>query len=515
MYLRIQIHNRFHSRYSPAPVYEGHGKDAEREGEIAGLGIVERNHLRSTAQATHASPRKNTTRTPGASQKKQRPSHVESEDRDKQSPASASRTEPDRQAVSPNNAPLDLVPMEKSGETGTLKEVLAELEALRDENERLRREADQTYIPSEPAVLAYTSKVFYQIKKSLYLDEPRWEPAEGSGVVLVASNPIQKKEHYLGQHPEIAFAIYKEYRETPPSDSSKIATKDGVYLSPTPTHEYLSLIARDMVDAVEELVQEIPGFGNYFPYFNPEGRILAPYFFMYYSAPFIDEVLPKLHVSSQNLIRQLQVAVDKSCGCEHKSAKLQVEKGMIARKHLKYLVRPGDVLVSNGIDGNIPQAYIATGWIETPETAIEDLQSGESDFVPKKRAPRYRSLAKSASRHTLTTYTWHVPVWYWEFNGTFARKETRIKVEMSLGYDEESIDIRQLNHYPLQYADEGMRALLEKRGETFWSLRNRRFVSYMRSEDDELYNVCLPLLEAFSAVMNADAVPLDRRQIHD
>jgi len=474
-----------------------------------GLSVVERNRLQSKAQATHALLRPLTTRTPRVSLQKKRSSHVESEDPDEESGASAWKAELMRQTASLSNTPLDLVRTENGEENGALKEVLDELEALRDENERLRRGANEASKHSEPTVLAYTSKVFYQIEKSLYLNEPRWEPAEGSGVVLVASNPIRKKEYYLDQHPEIAFAIYKEYKETPPSDSSKIATKDGVYLSPIPAHEYLSLIAHEMVDAVEELVQEIPGFGQYFPYFNPEGRILAPYFFMYYSAPFIHEVLPKLHVSSQNLIRQLQVAVDKSYGFEHRSAKLQAENGMVARKHLKYLVRPGDVLVSNGLDENIPQAYIATSWIETPETAPEDSQPEESDFVQRKRTPRYGSLAKSASEHTLTTYTWQVPVWNWKFDGTFARQETRINVEMSLSHDEESIEIRQLNHYPLQYADEGMRALLEKRGETFWSLRNRRFVSYMRSEDDELYNVCPPLLEAIRAVMNADAVFLD------
>jgi hypothetical protein len=61
---------------------------------------------------------------------------------------------------------------------------------------------------------------------------------------------------------------------------------------------------------------------------------------------------------------------------------------------------------------------------------------------------------------------------------------------MSLTNDEDSVEIRSLNNYPLQYATAEIRSLLEKRGKTFWSLRNRRFVSYMSSEEDELYNVC-------------------------
>jgi hypothetical protein len=374
-------------------------------------------------------------------------------------------------------------------ESSTLEEVLDELEALRIENERLRQGTGETTAPTQPAVLAYTSKVFYQVGKTLYLDEPRWEPAEGGGVVLLANNPIRKMEYYLDQHPEIAFAIYKEYKQTPPSDRSKIETKDGVYRSPTPAHEFLSLIATDMLDAIEELVQQIPGFGDYFPYFEPDGQILAPYLFMYYSAPFIPDVLPKLDIPSQNLIKQLHAAIDKSYGYEYDSAKLQADKGMVARQHLKYLIRPGDVLVSNGSEGNIPQACIATGWIEAPETVLDDSQYEDSDYIRRKRVPRYGPLANSASSRKLTTYVWEVPVWYWLFDGVFAKRETRVGIVMALGYEEESIEIKDLNIYPLQYASKEMRPLLEKRGRTFWSLRNRRFVSYTRSEDDELYAV--------------------------
>jgi hypothetical protein len=375
-------------------------------------------------------------------------------------------------------------------EGSTLEGVLEELEALRIENQRLRQGPGATFVPIQPAVLAYTSRVFYQIGQTFYLDEPRWEPAEGADVVLLANNPIRNMEYYLDQHPEIAFAIYKRYTQTPPSDRSKIETKDGVYRSPAPAHEFLSLIAPDILDAVEELVQQIPGFGDYFPYFDPERQILAPYLFMYYSAPFIPDILPELDLPVQNLIKQLEAAIDKSYGYEYDSAKLQAEKGMVARKHLKYLIRPGDVLVSNGSEGNIPQACIATSWIEAPETVLEDSRYEESEFIQRKRIPRYGPLANSASSRQLTTYVWDIPVWKWQYDGAFAKLETHVEIVMSLGYEDESVEIKKLNFYPLQYADREMRSLLEKRGKTFWSIRNRRFVSYMRSEDDELYSVC-------------------------
>ncbi|CAN9079562.1 unnamed protein product [Alternaria sp. RS040] len=367
-----------------------------------------------------------------------------------------------------------------------LQDALGELKALKMENERLRKDACQAPVSSQPA---YSYKVFYQLRTVLYLDEPCWEPAEGSRVILLANNPIRKLEHYLDQHPEIAFAIYKEYDQDPYRDSSEIETVDGVYRSPIPTHEVLSFVSPDMRSAVKEFVQQIPRFDYYFPLFNLDRDIPAPYLFMYYSTPFIAGVLPKLSTRSRNLIKQLQAVVAESYGHEYTSVKLQVEKGIIARKYLKYLVRPGDVLVSTATEGNIPQACIARGWIETPETTLEDPELEEWVHVGKRLSEGHDSLFNSISSHKMTKYVWKVPVWYWSFDGNFGRHETRIDIMMSLANEGDSVDIRSLNHYPLQYAAAEIRSLLEKRGKTFWSLRNRRFVSYMRSEEDELYNI--------------------------
>lgn len=372
-------------------------------------------------------------------------------------------------------------------DVSALGDALDEIKALRMENERLRQAACQPSVPSQPV---YSSKVFYRIGPALYLDEPRWEPAEGSSVRLLANSPIRNLEHYLDQHPEISFSICKEYAQHVVHDCSEIETIDGVYRPPSPTHEVLSLVSPDMQDAVEELIQQIPKFGDYFPRFDPDEKIPAPYLFMYYSTPFIPEVLPKLGARSRNLITQLQAVIAESYGHEYKSAKLQADKGMIARKHLKYLIRPGDVLVSTTSEGNIFQACIARGWIEASETTLKDAKGEEWEYMQNRRIKGHDRLINPKSSRKMTTYVWRVPVWYWLFDGNFERHETNIDIMMSLANEEDSVEIRSLNNYPLQYAAAETRSLLEKRGKIFWSLRNRRFVSYMRSEEDELYKVC-------------------------
>ncbi|CAN9145115.1 unnamed protein product [Alternaria alternata] len=324
----------------------------------------------------------------------------------------------------PHVTPSGMNLMHAKKDEDILQDALGELKALKMENERLRQDACQAPVSSQPV---YSYRVFYQIRGVLYLDEPCWEPSEGSSVILLAKNPIRRLEHYLDRHPEIAFAIYKDYKQDLLPDSREIEGVDGIYRSPIPTHELLSFVSPEMRSAVKELVQQIPKFDYYFPHFRFNRDIAAPYLFMYYSTPFMTGVLPKLSMRSRNLIKQLQAVVTESYGHEYTSVKLQAEKGMIARKYLKYLVRPGDVLVSSATEGNIPQACIARAWIGAPETTLEDPELEEWEHVGKQLIEGHDSLVNSVSGRKMTKYVWKVPVWNWSFDGNFGRHETSIE----------------------------------------------------------------------------------------
>jgi hypothetical protein len=242
-----------------------------------------------------------------------------------------------------------------------------------------------------------------------------------------------------------------------------------------------------MVEAVDEFVQKVPKFGDYFPFFNPERRIGAPYLFMYYSLPFAATVLPALDVPSQNLVNQLIITLEKSHGYEYDSARLQAKKGKVARHLIRYLIRPGDILVDDADTES--QAYVAKGWIEGPEVTLEELDDEEPDNINRKRIPRYGPHANSAKSRSTIMHSWEVPAWYWKFDGVFEKTEITLTLNMLVGYDEEAVSIKDLNFCPIQYAAESTRELLQKRGKTFWSLRNKRFVSYLRVNDEELNNV--------------------------
>jgi hypothetical protein len=377
------------------------------------------------------------------------------------------------------------------GPTG-ISDLLEELEDLRRENQLLREGAPAPAPPPpppRPAAPAHTFQIFHHVHDGTFLDKPHWEPGEG-GPILRASNPIRNIDHYLDQHPEVAFVFFKLYKSIAPADRTKIETKDGVFREPFPFEETLRLISNPMIEAVDEYVQRVTDFGEFFPYFDVRGPIEAPYLFMYYSAPFLPDILPDLDLISRNLISKLHESIMSSHGYEYESAKLQAEKGLVARHLMKYLVRPGDVLVD--MLGPSTQAYVALDWpMENPPPEDDNRDDYEDyDPIKRKRTPKWKhSQAKGASTRKSLKYSWRIPVEYWRFNGNFELHKEYIIMEMNVGYDEEAVPINLLNFVPLDVAPPGLRTTLENRGKMFWKIRFKKFVTYCRPNDDDLDDV--------------------------
>jgi len=362
-------------------------------------------------------------------------------------------------------------------------EVLEELEELRRENKRLNEEQARYPTFSQPAMPASTYRTFHFIDKtSYYLDEPQWVPGD-TGPRLHANIPIRNIQYYLDQHPDIAFAVFKTYRHRPPRDLSEIETKDGVFRAPEPETQNLSFISDTMIDAVEEFVLAVPDFHYYFPNFDARRNISEPYLFMFYSEPFMAEILPNLDGVSRRLLEQLRECIDASHGFDYSAAKSLAEKGFVSKNLFKYLIRPGDILVKPA--GQRTKAYLAFEWAKDERRPDEGEPEDYNELGEYVRVRRKRAGHSDGTR----TYRWKVPVWSWDFNGVFSRRYEELTLELKADNAAETVPINQLNIIPLRFAPSSLRETLEKRGKMFWQLRFRKFVSYHQNEDEELYNV--------------------------
>ncbi len=369
------------------------------------------------------------------------------------------------------------------------EKLLTRLKSLERENHELKNgSAEETSrpvpppappVPPVPPVPHYTWRTFHCIASDIYLESPQWKEGE-RGPVLQASSPLQNDSFYLEQHPEIAFVFYKDYEKSPPADNSRIMSKDGIFRIPQPSKQTLLLTSEHMISAVEQLGENIPNFANFFPDFNPYTEIPAPSMFIYHSLPLLHYVKPHLTPLEHGLLEQLTNSVIASHGKEYIAAKRLAAKGIVSRRLLKYLVRPGDVLVRT--QDPVPCAYVATTWAKEESSHREYPSSPQQKRSHKLNAEKNQGPRKRK-------YRYEVAVWSWAFDGSFERKRDTINIELTVGDEDDEVRITYLNHFPLRFDKGGLQELLEERGRTFWKCRTKHLVSYSDEDDGFLSSV--------------------------
>ncbi|CEN61299.1 hypothetical protein ASPCAL07956 [Aspergillus calidoustus] len=360
-------------------------------------------------------------------------------------------------------------------------QLLLDVEALRAENERLRS-GSGPWLGDAPAPLSYRPQVFYCLNKENYfLDEPHWEAGDYRPV-LRSTNPIRNIDYYIDQHPEIAFYIIKRYSSVVPEDPSVLERSDGVFRTAIPEEQTLTLVASAMINAVEDFVQNVPGFKFFFPEFDPRAKIQSPYLFIFYSIPSMGDARSKLDAQGQKLFDLLYKCIDSSHGLEYASARKYESEGLTSSRLLQYLIKPGDVLVN--LAGPNTQAYVALDWAR-PLFAMEGDYEAALAYMKEEGTSNPDSKSHHSKR---LTYSWTVPVAHWSFDGNFERTETSLLLTMSVEYESETVPIKYLDYVPLNHTPSDIPGLLERRGITFWSLRFRKYVTYKEPSNDGLDN---------------------------
>jgi hypothetical protein len=119
---------------------------------------------------------------------------------------------------------------------------------------------------------------------------------------------------------------------------------------------------------------------------------------------------------------------------------------------MKYLVKPGDVLVSE--EDGVIQAYLAASWAK--EVAPD------SSHAHHKSGPR----------------RWEIPAWSYGVDGTFYIKDSTLEMELDVRGPEDKVDLRQLNMMPIQYTALETSMALQERGKNYWRCCEKRLVSY-------------------------------------
>ena len=233
----------------------------------------------------------------------------------------------------------------RSHKPNDLDHLLECLETLERENHQLRlASAEQSLTLTSPPILQYMWRTLHCVAGDTFLDPPQWTKGERRPV-LHSARPLQNVDFYLDQHPELAFVFFREYNDRPPADMSLIMTKDGVYRNPEPFKETLALLSEHIISAIKQVQRQLPGIPNVFPQFDPGDEIPAPYLFFYYSLPLLENVQLGLTPVEKSLLSQLTNSIQASRCEEYPDAKICTNRGTVSNKLMKYLIKPGHVLV--------------------------------------------------------------------------------------------------------------------------------------------------------------------------
>ncbi|GCB27380.1 ATPase family AAA domain-containing protein 3 [Aspergillus awamori] len=273
----------------------------------------------------------------------------------------------------------------------------------------------------------YQGRPFFQVLHrmrgggKIFFSPPTWKQGVVDGELrytLQEPSLSMKADEYLKRSTNLAFVIYKTYDDKVGNDSHLHCNNHDVTLSvPDPDTETVSFVSWKMVRAMERFLHIQPGYRRLFPDPISRAEIEAPYLFWYCYRSSFGAVQNSLSTADKRLVQLFEEWATPNYQEEYARVEDQMRRGVISRLSLKYLVRPGTILVSN--NKGHPQAYMATTWA---------TQNADNDK------------------------TWNVSGWAYEFDGVFYRRNHTLKVEINNEDPAEEVHLHSLNVTPLEYA---------------------------------------------------------------
>ncbi|KAI1169754.1 hypothetical protein F4777DRAFT_584592 [Nemania sp. FL0916] len=343
--------------------------------------------------------------------------------------------------------------------TESLTYLIDRVQLLEAENQEFKKSQGEA-VEFETVHIIIDDRTRQQI---IFVDEPTWGISPRGNARLQGHFPIYDLEGFLEQKHDVAFVVLKYYDEDEQWQDVEDAHRAKKSLPrPKPSSETIRLLSTPMIEAVNEFLARQPNFSTEFPDFNAQAPISAPYLFWYhYRSP---EALDELHSIHQLLMRVLTSWIDEQYGHLYARVDDQFQRGVTSAETLEFLFKPGDVMI----------------WKEKNEIAAAIVKSRPTLRTrPRPNASRsYQisplTLNKNASD---SKWRWQIQTWQYYYDGSFIQKNICNQIIMQSNTQDE-VPISELTAYPLKYAGDTVRSILQARGDTFWKCRYRRLVSY-------------------------------------
>ncbi|PLN81396.1 P-loop containing nucleoside triphosphate hydrolase protein [Aspergillus taichungensis] len=337
------------------------------------------------------------------------------------------------------------------------------IRTLEQENIMLKRFVDPDSTHHGPPFF----QVLYRFKGNdrVFLRPPTWtrnSSSSRSRYTLKGDPLSMKAEEYLKRSRALAFAIFKTYASESVDYSLKEHDQEAdIWPVPEPEAETIFFVADYMREALDTYLDKQPIFRELFPRFNAKLEIPAPYLFWYCCRSSHESILEELSPRNRRLMELLAHWINSNYEKEYLHVEDQLSRGVITSASMKYLVKPGDVLVSSKKGHS--QAYMAKAWAEQDITMKPISKDDQCEYQKP----------------------WQVVSWSYDYDGSFYCKNTILTIEINVEDPTEEVTLRDLSVVPMRYADPETQLRLEQRGQTYWECRKKKFVSCRSSNDIE------------------------------
>ncbi|KAK8121675.1 hypothetical protein PG984_010345, partial [Apiospora sp. TS-2023a] len=295
-----------------------------------------------------------------------------------------------------------------------------------------------------------------------YLAQPSWR-VKGTHTYLRGNVPLRDPEQFLNGLGTVAFVVYMVYSPSSAVDEGrKEAARTGTteIPNPKPNSHFIRLHSTPMKESVEEFFHKLKAHNPDYPVPASGADLHSPFLFWYHyrSTGIVEGLDPSQHQS----IKLLTNWIEETYGDKYQQVDELLGRGLITQDTVDFLFHPGQLIVRNSDTG--PRGYKAASWLTKTSAS-----GGDSNAID--------GLEKS---------TYNLNVWYYNYNGGFWKGTEDLSFSICTSENQPEIQIDTLSVFPLRFANTELGSRLERRGETFWKCRRRRYVSYTSKNEDKV-----------------------------
>jgi hypothetical protein len=340
--------------------------------------------------------------------------------------------------------------------------------------------------------------------ESFFEDEPEISYSQQGEAHLRCRMPVKNLETHIMKNQDISFVVYRQYpRKLPPQSTKRRHLPDSSQSNhlPSPASEKIYPVHENLKGVLKTLLGRKPEFKEDLEIYQDSEELAAPYLFIYHSRDDMKNMRAMLSPKARDQLDLFLQYVDYAFGDEYRLADDLLSKGQILPECVKYLVKPGDILVRKTQDEYT--GFITGSWLlERPnrKAPMSTFNRG-----PLEVKPAIFDLGHNTGppQHR-TKYSWTFFGETLQFDGTFFWKSERLAIEILREPQVSSLQINpslltsnlhdvksitELDVFPLRFAPEAIIKRLERRASTYLKCRTKGLVCYQPDDSDRFREV--------------------------